>query len=670
MSILPTSTTHIWWKKLKLRLLIFYLLVSAALLAVSVLGQIRLLNEVGHTFGGFTWALDADRQVVFVSAMTSLATSATTPSCSTTFTGVPSSLSTSETIISVNGQDPSAMPRIYQRAKPGQPITYKIEANGQISCFQYPATRFDLQMWWQYYGLALLAGFIWLLVGGILLATAREWAGAVEGLTLLPVAMLFLLYSHWGNIQTASPADAALQLLWFPSFALLGASFIHLSLTYRPAIIGVERGPQWTLDALPYLPLIALEAFIIGMFLIRGSTPTRLEAELTLGYGALGGAISLLIGITSLVRIGLRRSTTGAEVRKQLGDLLCLWIGAVGLGFCLGVLPILLRGNPLVPLPTFFLLGAIYPLILLYAVRSLRLIGQLQTSIARTEETMRQQQHTAEDLRRANVELQHATSLLLHADAHLRSLLSERIHDQPRQQALRIRSLLGHWQHKLKVESEHNPTFQSFAQPVIEALGKLRKISEELEGDLRGLQLLVEDTYQRRSLGLKLHLEKLVCEDLPALHPEAPLKIQADLWALDSLSQDLEQTSEGEKFAEAVSYTITQALLNVYNHAGATFATVRTMRHNSNLEVLIIDDGRGFDITGVSPEKTSIFKAEMKAREAGGTLLTRSTPRPQARHGTTVILKLPFPASEDAQTGEQEYDLDRQNARYSGRNPA
>ena len=376
--------------------------------------------------------------------------------------------------------------------------------------------------------------------------------------------------------------------------------------------------------------------------------------------------MSLVIGVISLVRILLGRAAVRSAIKRQLGDLLILWIGGVGLGFCLGILPVLLSGSPLLPLPIFCLLGAIYPLVLLYAVRSLRLIGQLQESIAHTEEAMHRQQRTAEDLQRANAELQRATSLLLHADAHLRSLLSERIHDQPKQQALRIRSLLGHWQHKLKVEVEHDPSLASFAQPVIEALGKVRKISEELEDDLRGLQLLVEDAYQRRSLGLKLHLEKLVREDLPALHPESPLKIQADLWALDTLSQDLEQSAEGEKFAEAVSYTITQALLNVYNHAGAAFATVRTARSNGNLEVFIIDDGRGFDVTSISPEKTSLFKAELKAREAGGTLLIRSMQRPQAQHGTTVILKLPFPKDElsEEQVGREP------EARYSGRNPA
>jgi signal transduction histidine kinase len=124
------------------------------------------------------------------------------------------------------------------------------------------------------------------------------------------------------------------------------------------------------------------------------------------------------------------------------------------------------------------------------------------------------------------------------------------------------------------------------------------------------------------------------------------LKVQPDLWALDELSQDLEQTAQGEKIAEAISYTVTQALLNVYNHAAASYATVRTVWADGYLSVFVIDDGRGFDKSAVSPEKTSLFKAELKAREAGGTLTIRSIPRSQAQHGTTVILRLPFPGAQ------------------------
>jgi signal transduction histidine kinase len=524
-------------------------------------------------------------------------------------------------------------------------VTYILQINGQNQTIRTPAATFTLDLWLQDYGLALLAGLCWLLVGAALLSTARAWPEAVEGLTLLPGAGLFLVSSHLGNIQTAYPPDAALQLLWFPSFALLGAALVHQSLNCRPEVNGVARSPNLRQDGLPYLPLIALEAFLAGLFILRGGVPTRLEAGICLGYGVSGASVGLVVVVVSLFRLLQGRTALPAALRRQLGDLHLLLIAGIGLGSGLGIL-LLLYGVELLPLPIFCLLGAIYPLALFLALRALRMVTRLQESMLRAEEAIRQQQRTAEDFQRANSELQRATSLLLYADAHLRSLLSERIHDQPRQQALRIRSLLGHWQHKLKVEVEHDPSLANFAQPVIEALGKVRKISEELEDDLRGLQLLVEDAYQRRNLGLKLHLEKLVREDLAALHPESPLKIQADLWALDTLPLDLEQTEEGEKFAEAVSYTITQALLNVYTHAGATFVTVRTARNNGNLEVWVIDDGRGFDITGISPAKTSLFKAELKAREAGGTLLLRSLPRPHVQHGTTVILKLPFPTAQ------------------------
>jgi signal transduction histidine kinase len=288
----------------------------------------------------------------------------------------------------------------------------------------------------------------------------------------------------------------------------------------------------------------------------------------------------------------------------------------------------------------------VYPLILLYAMRSLRLLDRLQVTLEEREVALQEQHRIGEELREKNQDLKQATSLLLHADAHLRSLLSQRIHDQPKQQALRIRSLLAHWQHKLRVESERDPEGKVNVQALIEALGKIRKISEELEGDLRGLQLLVEDVYQRRSLGLKMHLEKLILEDLPALHPESPLKVQADLWALDSFNSELEQTEEGAKIAEAVAYTITQSLLNIYNHAGATFALIRTRRTQDMLEVEIIDDGRGFDPEHIPSEKTSLFKAQLKAREAGGIIHISSITRPEPRHGTQVQLRIPLQAVE------------------------
>ena len=637
-------TIQHWWKRLRSRLALLYLAVALALLLISGIGHARLLSEVGQTFGGFFWGIDTDREVVVVSTPPDLAP----------FSVAPGSLTNVSTITQVNGKDISSLSSVYQHARPGDIIKYTVQQNGQTVIVSRPATTFTLNMWFNTYGWTLIAGLSWLLMGGLLLATAPEWTGAVEGITLLPPAMLFLLDSHWGNVQQAYPADLVFQLLWIPSFALLGAAFIQLSLTYRPEALKNSRSPRMVIDGLPYLPLLALLAFDLSSLLIKGSVPTRLQFILSLGYAVFGGVLSLIIGLNSLLHIFrvLPGASVPPHIRRRLGELLTLWIGGVGLGFLLGILPILLTGQTLVPLQIFYLLAAVYPLVLMYAIRSLRLIDRLEATLEQREQAMREQQKTEEQLRQSNRELQQATSLLLHADAHLRSILSQRIHDQPKQQALRIRSLLGHWQHKLKLEAEQNQGLKIILQPVIEALGKVRKISEELEGDLRGLQLLVEDSYQRRNLGLKLHLEKLIREDLPALHPESLLRVQPDLWALDELNHDLEETDEGQKFAEAISFTVTQALLNIYNHAGATFATVRAARVNGSLEIMITDDGRGFDVNTVTADKTSLFKAKLKAREAGGVLTIHSVARPQAEHGTIILLRLPLPRTElSPQTG-------------------
>lgn len=638
------STNEHWWQSLRPKLTACYIVVALLLLILSGLGHLRLLNQIGDVFGGFFWAIDTDGQVVVVS----------TPPQLVPFQIPANSVTSTNRVIAANDmQGAQGLENAYKKSRPGDPIVYTIQHNNtERMMLSRPTTTFTFDMWLQNYGLALLAGLSWLVVGGILLSTAKDWSAAVEGITLLPPSMLLLLYSHWGNVQRADPANAVFQLIWVPSFALLGAAFIHLSLTYRPENLKKQRMPKMRIDMLPYLPLLALLAYEWSEYLLFGHVPTRANLLLSLGYATIGGLISLVIGLQSILRLlnvlpFKQVEPIPERVKRRLGDLLTLWIGGVTLGFCLSVLPILLTGQTLLPLPMFYLLATVYPLVLWYAIRSLRMVDTLHIAIEQKDAALQQLQVTTNELRKSNSELQQATSLLLHADAHLRSLLSQRIHDQPKQQALRIRSLLAHWQHKLRIEAEQDGSGKAVVQPIIEVLGKVRKISEELEADLRGLQLLVEDAYQRRSLGLKLHLEKLIREDLPALHPESSLQIQADLWALDALSPNLEQTDAGAKIAEAISYTVTQALLNIYNHAGANFATVRTIYTNGSLDVYIIDDGHGFDLRSIPPEKTSLFKAQLKAREAGGQIAIKSLPRTQPDHGTTIILHLSLPPEHD-----------------------
>src|SRR5205085_11142670 len=63
------KTNDPWWQRLRPRLTIIYLLVALALFILSVIGHVRLLGEIGKTFGGFFWAIDTDDQVVIASTL-------------------------------------------------------------------------------------------------------------------------------------------------------------------------------------------------------------------------------------------------------------------------------------------------------------------------------------------------------------------------------------------------------------------------------------------------------------------------------------------------------------------------------------------------------------------------------------------------------------------------
>src|SRR6266699_2082675 len=396
-------TTDTAWRRLRLRLTILCLVIALILLFLSVIGNYRLLSQVGRTFGGFFWAIDTDKQIVVVSTPPQLPPIALSPS----------SLTSLDHIVKVNSLPATQLTYVYQHTYPGHLITYTVQQNNKLTTITYPAVTFTWDLWLESYGLTFIAGLCWILVCFILLARAQNWTGVVEGITLLPAAILFLLFSHWGNVQQANPADLVFQFLWTPAFALLGAAFIHLSLTYRPEVMRESRSPRMTIDVLPYLPLIALLAFDVFSYLFRGSVPGRLQFIFSLGYAVCGGLLSLVIGITSLLRISglLPGANIPAHVRRRLGDLLTLWVGGVGLGFCLGILPILLTGKPLLPPQIFYVLAAVYPFILLYALRSLRMLDRLEMTLAQREEALRVQQKTEAELRRANMELQRATSL-------------------------------------------------------------------------------------------------------------------------------------------------------------------------------------------------------------------------------------------------------------------
>src|SRR5947209_7777766 len=144
------STTHAWWNRLRPRLTIVYLVVALALLALSTVGHIRLLSELGHTFGGFFWAIDTDGETVVVSPSQLMPVAVPISA---------NSLTSTDSIIAVNEvKGYPAITQTFAHAHPGDPITYTTQHNTRHSTFSKPAVTFTLDIWWQSYGLALVAG--------------------------------------------------------------------------------------------------------------------------------------------------------------------------------------------------------------------------------------------------------------------------------------------------------------------------------------------------------------------------------------------------------------------------------------------------------------------------------------------------------------------------------
>src|SRR5579863_5527410 len=134
VSISTVATNKTWWQRLRPRLIALYLIVALGLLFLSAVGNVRLLNEVGHIFGGFFWAIDTDGRTAVVST---LPQSAALNSATNSLTDASSIIGVSVanangvnvyTWPNKRGEQPQTVPlqEAYQHSQVGDSITYTI----------------------------------------------------------------------------------------------------------------------------------------------------------------------------------------------------------------------------------------------------------------------------------------------------------------------------------------------------------------------------------------------------------------------------------------------------------------------------------------------------------------------------------------------------------------
>lgn len=102
-----------------------------------------------------------------------------------------------------------------------------------------------------------------------------------------------------------------------------------------------------------------------------------------------------------------------------------------------------------------------------------------------------------------------------------------------------------------------------------------------------------------------------------------------------------------------------EALANVRKHAAANSVKVKLRREFDHIYMEIEDDGRGFELNEVSPERQTFGIAVMmeRAEERGGSLQVSSAPG----HGTRVVVRLPLAIRKEP--GQEQPQLDSRGYR-------
>jgi signal transduction histidine kinase len=97
-----------------------------------------------------------------------------------------------------------------------------------------------------------------------------------------------------------------------------------------------------------------------------------------------------------------------------------------------------------------------------------------------------------------------------------------------------------------------------------------------------------------------------------------------------------------------LGYIVTEALTNVWKHAGVEEATVIVHRLNGQAIVQVIDAGHGFDPGEIGPDQAGLglWNMRERAQEIGGHIDIRSS----IGNGTQVTISIPLAAKRDGRT--------------------
>jgi signal transduction histidine kinase len=366
------------------------------------------------------------------------------------------------------------------------------------------------------------------------------------------------------------------------------STIVHILAIYPVRSPLIARRPA----LIPWLylgPLLALGGLVVVAFLAGGTVLDRVD-RLASAMGLIGSGMLLLIVASTVA--GYRR-TAGLR-RRQVRWIAATLLFAATATLLLLTLPIALTGRPLVPRSTVSFLVLPVPIALVIAVIRDRLfqVGLLSRSreriVAAREEERRRLRRDLHDglaptLAGAGIKLDLARQGVRDDPAAAEALIDEARAD--------VRSAI----------TDIRRMARALRPPTLDALGlegAVREQAADLASQARGGPVIIVD----------------VPEPLPAL-PAA---------------------------VEVAAYRIAvEALMNVVRHAAAQRCEVRLALGDDELQVDVVDDGRGL-VAGTAGVGTRAMRE--RAAEVGGDVTIESV----ASGGTRVAARLPIDLSTSA----------------------
>ena len=240
----------------------------------------------------------------------------------------------------------------------------------------------------------------------------------------------------------------------------------------------------------------------------------------------------------------------------------------------------------------------------------LLLLGALAFVVVRQRRQRQRQREVAQEARIVALQQERqllATEAMLRGQEEERGRLARDLHDGLGGMLSTVKLYLGSARGNLVLTPDSARLFARSIEHLDSSIQEMRRVARDLMPEALltfGLPAAVRD----------------LCETLQ--HGQPPLRVQCEVFGLENLEERLPQRTE------LVVYRLVQELLNnVLRHAHAQQVIVQLTRHGSQVQVVVEDDGRGFD-PAARPLTAGVGRRSIQARVdyLGGTLDLRSAP--------------------------------------------